>query len=1015
MNTQAGVAEALTPLLKEAGLILDRGARAKLIVVIADAIAAHESPLAVQVVWDALRATLAENRRKALDELPELRTVAGRLRELGRILKDESFSHFHAAAAGELIGLTDRAAFQQLLQQFGPWVKYDALRIRADNRRPGNRAKLRAAIWVATTSPKTVTRREPALLTALQRSLNEYLAQMVVPPVDKTANRLTPADAVTFVPREHYSREFHTALTSGAQFIAFVGEPGNGKSRLADELLTAVIGPDDSRKNLRAHDATILMTDMAGILADRELHRMHDLTQAFASYVSSTEAPTYIVVDNLDDDYTLVDKLFPLTTRSTVVLTSRGNCLPEGRGQTIVVNAMDIDEAVAVTKYLLPDVSDRDAHLLVDTFGGRPLALEHVTKGLLTGQRVTPSELCAAFEADAAEVMRRTKSKDQAEVTLTWIYETQVKYLQDADTKAAWLLQLIAFMAPEDLPMFLLQLALETALPPKNSKLGEIEFEAALRQLQERHLVGAHDQHFSMHSFTQAIHRSILRNREVETCRLIVDLIGHNIDHPLLPSDKSKPVHFRANLTPHLLQIVRGFENANPGEFPKFGLGKIVESLIRSLRWHGEAFDLHRLNPIMKRMRDPDMQEVGASPEWIEARRDWAGAAWEFGILPPDAYIADVTGISANSFTARPPEYLTITEATGIFANSIPLPLPEYLNIMDAFIDLKGSKYSLRLIRQVLSDTGLSRRDQAEAWCFRGEISVTRALWNQAESSLKRAIEFCAGEGDPRWRWIVRSRAQKGLVDVAVFGGREDLATRMPDYLGELLKLDNQIGTSDELDLARAYIHHGYARLTGRVLMLAGADLVRNPSTIPVGEGWRHDKEAEMFIRNIAFAMRFYANAGALRASADLQYEVRTLKYLLEPLYRDSRVVSRMLTERLAPMAEIERLLSELADEKANILAGDVRPGALVRLGRIADSFAAREAPYWHCETLLTACGAAICAGENFDEILPPLLDGLEQLGRLDRRQPLLDSLDTFNADHDLAEFMKVFAFILVM
>ncbi|MGH4012997.1 MAG: hypothetical protein ACRDSL_03495, partial [Pseudonocardiaceae bacterium] len=255
------------------------------------------------------------------------------------------------------------------------------------------------------------------------------------PPRAKTyRNYSTP-----YIVRPKYDDAFESLITKDNRLIAFEGEPGNGKTRLADELVAKRLGRRDTRIDLDAGSATVLMSQISGILsryADGKVKTYPSdpdaLIRAFAAFICSADAPAYLVVDNISD-VQLLDRLVPPSARSLTVITSRDNTLPHGRGVSLTVEGMEDDEARQFAALLLPRMALHDIDHLINTLGNKPLAIDHACTGLLADGYMTVQEFCTAFQRHAAVVMKQAKSP--GEESLSFIYEQVLSRLREQDAK----------------------------------------------------------------------------------------------------------------------------------------------------------------------------------------------------------------------------------------------------------------------------------------------------------------------------------------------------------------------------------------------------------------------------------------------------------------------------------------------------------------------------------------------------------------------------------------------------
>lgn len=110
---------------------------------------------------------------------------------------------------------------------------------------------------------------------------------------------------IPYIARPEYVRMFEERLNRGDKIIPFVGEPGNGKSRLADFLIDKHLFGVQTRIDIRADNPSTLRRYLSGMLV--RLGKLQDadttteqLVRTFALYLCSEDAPDYFFIDNLE-------------------------------------------------------------------------------------------------------------------------------------------------------------------------------------------------------------------------------------------------------------------------------------------------------------------------------------------------------------------------------------------------------------------------------------------------------------------------------------------------------------------------------------------------------------------------------------------------------------------------------------------------------------------------------------------------------------------------------------------
>jgi hypothetical protein len=457
---------------------------------------------------------------------------------------------------------------------------------------------------------------------------------------------IAPRD-IPFVERPSYTAEFVTRLARGDKIIPFVGEPGNGKSYLADWLIEQHRQPTESRIDLRAHDRSSLRSDIAVLLERRNITTLYlsddQVIEQFGLWLCASDAPEFVFIDNLEDQQ-LFGRLVFADAHSQVIVTSREDVVPTDMAMPIVVRSMESEEAQQLIRQLLPAEQDTDVTRLAAVLGYRPLAIVHASTGLLADGFMAVGQFCQALEDDAASVMQQTQKPEDAERTLTWIYRRILSRLRqlDRDTGAstAALLELIAFVAPVGIPTDLLFWALATYKRIKDNASGAVVLQASQRDLCARYLLardGAGEMTtFAMHPLTQTLLRSIIASEEGKALDLCLHL-HWPVQRRLKREQDDTDPWFTSSVSietqpwlPHIYAIARGIVDAiqDGPRFARDGLqqetefGNTLATLIRGFRDAGDPIAARRAANLHPTVRNPD--EWQTAPYLFEAYGEFA-------------------------------------------------------------------------------------------------------------------------------------------------------------------------------------------------------------------------------------------------------------------------------------------------------------------------------------------------------------------------------------------------------
>lgn len=559
-----------------------------------------------------------------------------------------------------------------------------------------------------------------------------YSLAQPLPRLEPFQNYGTP-----YIDRTKYHNRFDALLSQGAKLIAFEGEPGNGKTRLADELVAERMRQGDTRVFLDASDELRLKVSVALALQEHtgyqlENHGSDDdvYVRAFATYVCSIEAPTYVLIDNLDDSR-LLDTLVPTATRSTVIITSRQQLLPAGRGESITVNEMETDEARLLIKMLVPSVLDHELEWLARTLGNKPLAIDHACTGLLADGFMAVQDFCSAVHRRAAAVMKQAWTP--VEQSLSFVYENILDRLQQSQQKhgikARSLLELIAVFASEAIPGDLLRSTLALTSPPEDPTLVTVEFQAAQKELQRLHLVTYSANGFSIHKFTQAILRDILRETEAKYCLILHRMFAEKLaDHK--PGDAFEESVL--DLLPHLRSVLLGLSTTELTPQDSKDVARTVSILAQGMRQVGDVYELaefaRRFFAIQGRTRDGEgtrstLNERSASL-FIED-------AYRAGLIPRSEYVAIMLHMLKYEYNS--PSDIELDSYGGI--RLLEIILLTYNS--DVFEDLLEG---YRRKPQKKGKLGASWR--GDILRLTGDLQASQARWEKSFTSYRRALKM---------------------------------------------------------------------------------------------------------------------------------------------------------------------------------------------------------------------------------------------------------------------------------
>jgi tetratricopeptide (TPR) repeat protein len=243
-----------------------------------------------------------------------------------------------------------------------------------------------------------------------------------------------------FLGRTDLLNEMHSALNSG-RIVVLTGIAGVGKTELAREYAYRHAGEYSLVWWLRGNSNEQLEVDL-GELARRIRPRGGDTLRSIRRWVS-LHADWLLVFDELSDQDSL-QSVLPKRRRGHAIVTSSA-VIRDDRHQVINVPAMRRAEAI---EYLLgntDEVHSEHAATVADLVGNNPSALQVVAEAA-KAPNVSLGDLAAALEPDAT-------AEDPLRATLTTPIEAQLRSLGQASPGALEFLEVISFLAPDDIPL----------------------------------------------------------------------------------------------------------------------------------------------------------------------------------------------------------------------------------------------------------------------------------------------------------------------------------------------------------------------------------------------------------------------------------------------------------------------------------------------------------------------------------------------------------------------------------
>jgi len=334
---------------------------------------------------------------------------------------------------------------------------------------------------------------------------------------------------LNFTGRDQMLRDLHSAALT-----AISGLGGVGKTQLALEYAYRYASEYDRVFWLRAEEPTTLAFEYAHIAArlklpEKDLANQPEIITAVRDWLAHN-AGWLLVFDNATGPDACTDYL-PRPNTGHVLITSRFQAW-RGVAEPMPVQKLAREESVAFLKKRTGRDEADAAHELAEALGDLPLALEHAA-AYVEAADISTAEYLSRFRAYPKKLL--------APVEAT--FEISFEKLGNEAPHALFLLLLIAWFAPDNIPRELLQ---PMAVDP-------LELDQSVAALRRYSLIQTGDGVISVHRLVQEVVRNGLEEAEqklwVEVGVLLVD------DAFPFDSDDYRNWPTCAKLLAHALQV----------------------------------------------------------------------------------------------------------------------------------------------------------------------------------------------------------------------------------------------------------------------------------------------------------------------------------------------------------------------------------------------------------------------------------------------------------------------------
>lgn len=374
---------------------------------------------------------------------------------------------------------------------------------------------------------------------------------------------LPPLLNPNFTGREHYLRQIRERLVSGNQTAltqAIHGLGGIGKSQVA--LKYAEMYRDTYQYGfwLNAEKPSTLKIDYANIanhlfLPGREKAKQDSIIQDVRRWLSQTSG-WLLIFDNAES-VSQIRPYLPSPLNGHIIITSRN---PNWRRLGIDPLALQVFKRTESVEFLRKRTGSIRVGTasLIEELGDFPLALEQAA-AYLEETGVSFTQYLDLFKIKRHLLFKDARPPDDYPDTLATTWELSFLKLQEQRPVAISILNLCAFLAPDDIPLSILSEPSE-ALVGELGQSGEYLYHLnqTIAALQKYSLVKRTGDYLSLHRMVQAVTHDRLSGAERQDWKQVSIILLNDA----FPSDNIRNPQYRsrcAELLPHAVVALASY------------------------------------------------------------------------------------------------------------------------------------------------------------------------------------------------------------------------------------------------------------------------------------------------------------------------------------------------------------------------------------------------------------------------------------------------------------------------
>jgi tetratricopeptide (TPR) repeat protein len=463
-------------------------------------------------------------------------------------------------------------------------------------------------------------RRKPALAPAFPRGTSAPRSVSDRPRFPGALPRIWHVPHIrnlNFSGREELLVELRKALSSGqpaALTQAITGLGGVGKTQLATEYAYRHANSYDIVWWLVAEEPATLASKYAELARELALPENDETNQAMRVAAVRRwlrQQPGWLLVfDNVNEPAAL-DGYLPQSATGHVLITSRNPNWQE-TALPFSIQVLAKEDAIALLLKLTGQTDEAAAGRLAELLGHLPLALAQAGAYMHATHR-SLSSYVELFKTRWPELLGRNTVSKHYPWTVATTWQLAFQQVQQASPAAVDLLNLCAFLGPDNIPRQVLSDGAENVPRALGAALTDpLAFDDAVLCLQQYSLIGVMESALSIHRLVQAVTRDRLQEEARRTwAEAAVRLLNAAFNYD---SNDVTTWPVCAELLPHALVTAGHVETLHLADEPTGHLLNRVGLYLWALAHFREAQTvLERALAIYEKARGPDHPDTAAT------------------------------------------------------------------------------------------------------------------------------------------------------------------------------------------------------------------------------------------------------------------------------------------------------------------------------------------------------------------------------------------------------------------